>query len=84
MISSGGRLREAADSAWWTKVIFSYRRLGRNPQSLQYASHCTLSTNHMMPKRKLEDILRPEGRVYTPLADCDRGKIAVLFGFSAT
>src|SRR3981189_2156510 len=65
MMSSGGRLKEA-DSAWWTKVIFSYRRLGRNPQSLQYPSHCTLSTNHMMQKQKSEDILGPKERIDTP------------------
>jgi hypothetical protein len=28
--------------------FFPIRRLGRNPQSLQYASFCTLSTNHKM------------------------------------
>src|ERR1700730_11683504 len=67
MISSGGRVREAADSALWTKVIFSYRRLDRNPRSLQYPSQCTWSTNHKMQKQKTEDILRSEERIYTPI-----------------
>jgi hypothetical protein len=35
----------------------------RNPQSLQYASHCTLSTNHKMQKQKTADILGPKERI---------------------
>jgi hypothetical protein len=46
IMSSGGKLRDAADSALWTKVIFSYQALGKNRKVCNMLHMCTLSANY--------------------------------------
>jgi hypothetical protein len=71
-------LRAAADSALWTKVIFSYSGVRQKPQSLQYASHLHVKRQLLDAEELFAAYLGVLGVDPVPGTALDRPKIAIL------